>query len=154
MDHLQALREHLIALLNGGQAFDTFDNILASIPAEKRGAVPGKAERSAWQTLEHMRLAQRDILDYSRNEDGSYKEMNWPDDYWPADPEPPADSSWDESIGQFHQDLLELENLIRTKDLFAEFPWGEGHTILREAMLTAEHNAHHLGQLVILQRLL
>lgn len=150
---VESLRNHLVALLRGGQAFDTFDEIVGSFPASTQGVVPQGAERSAWQILEHMRLSQRDILDYSRNDDGSYVEKEWPDEYWPQEPEPPSSRAWDEAVAAYKSDLGEIEELARTGDLFSEFPWGKGHTLLREILLSAEHSAYHLGQLVLLREL-
>jgi hypothetical protein len=154
MPNLPVLRDQICALLHGGQAYETFDDIIAEFPADKRGIVPPMAEHSAWQVLEHMRLAQRDILDYIQNEDGSYKEKKWPDDYWEKDPNPPSATSWEDSVKAFHEDRDKLEELVRTGDLFAKFAWAEDHTLLREAVLAADHNSYHLGQLVMLRRLL
>jgi len=153
MPQIQSLREHLVAQLRGGQAYDTFDDIVGEFPPDLRGAVPDKAEHSAWQILEHMRLSLRDILEFSKNEDGSYAEKNWPDDYWPKDPNPPDSTSWPHSVKAYQQDLEEMQELVQAGDLFAKFPWGQGQTLLRETMLAADHAAYHLGQLVILRRL-
>ena len=156
MENLQSLQEHLVRLLEGGQAYETFSDILAGFPAATRGVVPPGAEHSAWQILEHLRIAQRDILDFSRYENGTYVELNWPQDYWPATPAPPNDQSWETSINAFLADRKTLESLVLNPktDLFAPFPWGEGQTILREALLAADHASYHLGQLIMLQRLL
>lgn len=151
----QTLRDHLLAQLHGGQAYDTFDDIVDEFSPEQRGIVPDGAEHSAWQILEHMRLSLRDILDYCRNEDGKYTEKNWPADYWPKEAEPPTSNSWDDSKKAYLSDLSEFEELVRTGDLTAPFAWSEqGHTLLRETLLVSDHAAYHLGQLVLLRELL
>ncbi|HLJ56746.1 MAG TPA: DinB family protein [Chthonomonadaceae bacterium] len=156
MEPKHSVSEHVARLLQGGQAFDTLEEIIASIPADRRGAVPAGVERSAWQTLEHIRIAQRDILDFSRNADGSYQEKRWPDDYWPTAPAPPDAGAWDRTAAAILADRAALEALVLDEraDLFAPFPWGDGQTLLREALLAAEHAAYHLGQLVMLAGLL
>jgi uncharacterized damage-inducible protein DinB len=154
MDEEKSLREHLVTLLKGGQAYESFEVIVASFKPKHRGTVPPGADHSPWEILEHMRIAQRDILDYSRNEKGDYREKDWPDDYWPKKPAPPNASAWKKSVEKFHADRRALVQLARKGDLFRVFPWGEKQTLLRELLLAADHNSHHLGQLVILRRLL
>ena len=155
MENLQSLREHVARTLRGGQAYDTFEAIVAEFPSHRRGFAPPGSEHSAWQILEHMRIAQRDILDFTRNSDGSYKEMNWPDDYWPKSASPPDDFAWSKSVAAFQADRDAIEALVLDEktDLFAPFPWGDGQTVLREALLSAEHAAYHLGQIVTLSQL-
>jgi hypothetical protein len=104
--------------------------------------------------LEHMRIAQWDILDFSRN--ANYKALKWPADYWPKKAEPSAPLGWEKSIERFHDDLEAMKKLVSDPktDLFAKIPWGEGQTILREALLVADHNSHHLGQIIDVRRLL
>lgn len=151
------LRRQLKALLDGGQAHATFDQAVKSMPAKLQGVVPAGTPYSAWQLLEHMRLAQRDILDFSRNEDGSYRELKWPDEYWPKDPEPPNDHAWQKSVEQIREDRKVFEKLINSVDdpnLVKPFPWGNGQNLLRQALLTADHEAYHVGELVLLRRLL
>lgn len=150
----QSLRKHLSELLDGAQAHATFDNVVADFPAAQRGQIPEGLPHSAWMLLEHMRIAQHDILDFSRNP--KYKELKWPDAYWPKNPAPPSASAWDESIQSFHDDLNAMKALVNDPktDLFARIPWGDGQTILREALLAADHNSHHLGQLVDVRRVL
>ena len=130
------------------------DEALAGFPVELRGVKPPGAPHSAWQLLEHMRLAQEDILDFSRNP--KYKERAFPEGYWPASEAPPNERAWDKSIAQFRKDLLEMQELISdTKhDLLAKIPHGTGQTLLREAMLVADHNSYHLGQLMFLRKML
>jgi len=150
----QSLRKHLIELLDGAQAHATFDNIVADFPAESRGVIPKGLPHSAWMLLEHMRIAQWDILDFSRN--SKYKAMKWPDNYWPKSAAPPSAAAWEKSIKSFQNDLDAIKKLVSDPkiDLFAQIPWGEGQTILREAMLVADHNSHHLGQLIDVRRIL
>jgi len=148
-----SLRKHLQDLLRMKGAHLTFDDAIADFPAHLRGVKPPGSPHTAWQLLEHMRIAQEDILDFSRNP--KYQEKKFPDDYWPAET-PPSDKAWDKSVGQFQSDLKEMLALISdTKnDLLAAIPHGQGQTLLREALLTADHNAYHLGQLVILRKML
>jgi hypothetical protein len=149
-----SLRPHLANLLRMKGAHLTFHDAVDGFPAHLRGVKPPGAPHSAWQLLEHMRIAQQDILDFSRNPD--YQEKDFPDDYWPAGETPPAEDSWDNSVLQFQSDLKELQTLIAdTKhDLLAAIPHGTGQTLLREALLVADHNAYHLGQLMFLRKML
>ncbi|MGJ5816466.1 DinB family protein [Paludibaculum fermentans] len=149
-----SLRKHLDNLLQMDGAHLSFDAAITDFPAALRGAKPAGAPHSAWELLEHLRLAQEDILDFSRNP--AYVERTFPDDYWPASPQPPGDEAWQQSVRQFQQDLAAMRALIADTalDLFAPFPWGDGQTLLREALVVADHNAYHLGQLVYLRKLL
>jgi hypothetical protein len=148
------LREHLANLLRMEGAHIAFREAVKDFPARLRGAKPDGTPHSAWQLLEHMRVAQEDILDFSRNPD--YKEKKWPDDYWPRQDAPPDDAAWDESVRRFEEDLEEMQALVADAkhDLFEPIPHGQGQTLLREAMLLADHNAYHLGQLVFLRKAL
>jgi len=150
----QSLRKHLLELLDGAQAHATFDNVIDNFPAESRGEIPKGLPHSAWMVLEHIRISQWDILDFSRN--SKYKPMKWPDNYWPKSSTPPDPKAWDKSVKLFHDDLDAMKNLVLDPKtyLFAQIPWGEGQTILREAMLVADHNSHHLAQLIDIRRLL
>ena len=154
MNSDQSLRKHVIALLDGGQAYSTFAEIVANFPAKLRGEVPTGLAHSGWMLLEHLRLTQWDILEFSRNP--KYVAAKWPDDYWPKNPSPPNATAWDKSVKSFQDDLAAMKKLISKPktDLFAKIPWGDGQTILREALLIAEHNAHHLGQMIDIRRLL
>src|SRR3954471_21801986 len=122
----QSLRKHLLELLNGGHAHAAFDDVIADFPARFYGEVPKGLPHSAWELLEHMRIAQEDILDFSRNP--AYREKKWPDDYWPPTPEPPDDAAWDRSVQQFQHDLKQLQELMAdTKlDLLAKLAHGKG----------------------------
>jgi DinB superfamily len=154
----QSLREHVIYLLEGGGAHAKFDDVIKGLPPNLRGVRPEKFPHSPWMLLEHLRLAQWDILEFSRN--GKHVSPKWPEGYWPpteAKTEaPPSDAAWNKSIRQFRRDLKAMQKLVSNPrtDLFALIPWGDGQTILREALLLADHNAYHLGQLVDLRRLL
>ena len=152
--HDKPLREHVLYLLKGEGAHATFDEVVKDLPAKLRGAKPAGQPHTPWRLLEHMRLAQWDILDFSRNP--KYKELKWPDDYWPKSAAPPSEAAWDKSVKSFHDDLAAMKTLVEDPktDLFAKIPWGDGQTILREAMLVANHNSHHLGQLIDVRRLL
>jgi uncharacterized damage-inducible protein DinB len=148
-----ALRQHLVELLRGGSAHAKFEDAVANWPEELRGKRASNFPHTAWQLLEHMRIAQHDILDFSRN--SKYEEMSFPDDYWPKQDVPLDAAAWDRSIAAFQRDLKEVEELVSSStDLYAQIPWGSGQTVLREALLVADHNAYHLGQLVALRRAL
>jgi DinB superfamily len=150
----QPLRQHLVELLAGGNAHAKFDDAIDGFPDHLRGEKPANFPHTAWMLLEHMRIAQRDILEFSRNP--KHKSPKWPGGYWPATEAPPSANAWDNSVDQFRHDLEEMQALVRNPktDLFARIPWGDGQTILREALLIADHNAYHLGQLVDVRRLL
>ena len=150
----QSLRKHLVELLDGGHAHATFDQVIKDFPAKFRGEIPPGLKHSAWMLLEHMRIAQWDILDFSRNP--KYKALKWPGEYWPNSPGPANAVEWEKSIQSFHEDLDAMKKLVSDAktDPFAKIKWGEGQTILREAMLIADHNSHHLGQLIDVRRAL
>ncbi|HWR50894.1 MAG TPA: DinB family protein [Bryobacteraceae bacterium] len=149
-----SLRKHLADMLRMKGAHLTFDAAVADFPVPLRGAKPPGAPHSAWQLLEHMRIAQEDILNFSRNP--KYRDKTFPDDYWPATEAPPSEEAWDRSIQQFQANLKEiLELMADTKhDLLAKIPHGQGQTLLREALVVADHNSYHLGQLVLLRKML
>ena len=155
MDEQQtaALRKTLVNLVRMKGAHTSFEAV-ADFPAELRGAKPAGAPHSAWELLEHMRIAQEDILDFSRNP--GYREKKFPDDYWPAKEAPPSEAAWKRSVEKFQSDLEEMIALIGDAghDLLAKIPHGKGQTLLREALLVADHNAYHLGQMVFLRKML
>ncbi len=153
-DHEKSLRDHLVELLRGEHAHVDFAGALRDVPAGLRGARPAGAEHSLWQLLEHLRLAQSDILGFSR--DPSHVSPKWPEGYWSSSVEPPGDGAWDASVAAFRTDLQAMVDLVSdpAADLFTPFAHGKGQTLLREAMLTADHNAYHVGQVVTLRRLL
>lgn len=147
-----ALRQHLDYLLGGGGAHLSFDKAIADLPPELRGAKPPNSPHTAWRLLEHLRIAQWDILEFSQNP--KHVSPDWPDGYWPAGDAPPDDTAWDRSVAAFRADLAAMRALVNDPktDLFAKIPHGDGQTILREALLVADHNAYHLGQLVEVRR--
>jgi uncharacterized damage-inducible protein DinB len=149
-----ALRQHLVELLRGGSAHATFDDTVANWPEELRGSRAANFQHTAWQLLEHMRIAQHDILDFSHN--AKYEELSFPDDYWPKHDGPANAAAWNESIAGFQRGLSAMQDLVTNAgtDLYARIPWGSGQTVLREALLVADHNAYHLGQLIALRRAL
>jgi hypothetical protein len=149
-----ALRKHLVEVLTGGHAHATFEQAVKDLPVELRGKTPKGAEHSPWQLVEHLRLAQSDILEFSR--DAKHQSPKWPDGYWPKEKAPADEKAWDKSLRAFKKDLKEMSALVEDPktDLFAKIPHGDGQTILREALLAADHNAYHIGQLVLVRRLL
>ena len=150
------LVDQLIALLRGGQAHAGFEAAVKDFPIEARAKVPDGLPYSAWQLLEHLRIAQKDILNFSAPPTGGYHPMKWPEDYWPKSPEPESAEAWDRTIASIRADRERFEALLTkpNADLYRPFLWGDGQNLLREALLIADHNAYHLGELVMLRRLL
>lgn len=150
------LIKQLLALLKGGQAHAGFEAVVKDFPVELRGVVPDKLPYSAWQLVEHLRITQRDILNFSAPPTGGYHAINWPDDYWPKTAEPPSATAWDETIAAIRSDQKQFEALLAKPDadLYKPFRWGDGQNLLREALLIADHNAYHIGELIVLRRLL
>jgi hypothetical protein len=149
-----SLRQHLIELLKGGNAHARFEEAIAGIPAELRGQKPVGLPHSPWMLLEHLRIAQWDILEFSRKR--KHKSPEWPKGYWPRSEAPPSVAAWNTSVTKFRQELKIMQQLVANPktDLYAPIPWGDGQTILREALLLADHNAYHVAQLVDVRRLL
>lgn len=148
------LRKLLVDAMEGHHAHLDFESAIADFPAEMRGKKPAGAPHSAWELLEHLRIAQHDILEFSRNP--NYESPSWPDGYWPAS-EAPADAhAWDKSVKAFQKDAREVKALIQAEgsNLFKRFEHGKGQTLLREVLLIANHNSYHLGQLVYLKKML
>jgi hypothetical protein len=154
MDKDQALREHLLYLLRGGGAHLHFDAAVADLPPQMRGARAAGVPHTPWRLVEHLRIAQWDILEFSRNP--KHVSPPFPEGYWPHEDAPPDATAWDRCLAAFRADLQAMQDLVAnpSTDLFAAIPHGEGQTILREALLLADHNAYHLGQLVLLRRVL
>ena len=150
----EPVREQVISLLRGGNAHINFEDAVKSLAPKFRGVKPEGAEHTAWELLEHMRIAQSDILEFSR--DPKHVSPDWPKGYWPKTAKPPNDAAWKKSIASIKKDREAMIKLVSNPktDLYAPIPQGTGQNILREALLIAEHNAYHLGQLVLLQRLL
>jgi DinB superfamily len=154
MNTPSALREQIAALLAGGDAHQDFDSALDEVPAAARGTRPAGAPHSAWELLEHMRIAQSDILEYSRG-DASHVSPDFPSGYWPPSPEPPNDSAWDESLAKFRADRSQLLSIVNDEsfDLFTKIPHSSANW-LAQLLLIADHNTYHLGQLVMVRRML
>lgn len=150
----KALREQLVRALDWDHAHIRFENAVKEFPRELRGKRPANGPHSAWELLEHLRLAQWDILEFSR--DANHKSPEFPAGYWPASVAPADDAEWDRSVAQYQSDLKELESLTSdaSVDLFAKIPHGDGQTLLRQILLTLDHNAYHLGQLMIVRKTL
>jgi len=153
-DHEQSLRKHLVELLAGGGAHAKFEDAIKGLPPNLRGAKPTNFPHSPWMLLDHLRLAQWDILEFSRN--AKHVSPKWPEGYWPKQGAQPTAAAWNKSIQQFRRDLKAVQSLVSNPktDLFAKIPWGDGQTILREVLLVADHNAYHLAQLVDVRRML
>lgn len=148
------LREQLVKFLRGGEAHADLKSVVDGFPAKLRGEVPRGAEHSAWQQLEHIRIALHDLLDFSTNP--HYVQPEWPEDYWPKEAAPADAEAWEESVKAVKKDLADFEKLvgIPESNLYATIPWGQGQTLLREVLLAGQHTSYHLGQLVLLRRLL
>jgi uncharacterized damage-inducible protein DinB len=149
-----ALREHVLYLLQGGGAHLKFDEAVADLSPDLRGKRPRGLPHSCWELLEHLRIAQWDILEFSR--DAKHVSPEWPAGYWPKTAAPPDEQAWDKAVKAFRRDLKAMCDLVADEktDLYAKIPHGDGQTVLREALLVADHNAYHLGQLVVTRRLL
>jgi hypothetical protein len=153
-DNDKSLRHQLLELLKGGSAHARMEEAVAGLPAKLRGQKPDGFPHSPWMLLEHMRIGQWDILEFSRNK--KHVSPDWPKDYWPRREAPPSLAAWNASIKKFHKDLKAMQDLIANPktDLYARIPWGDVQTILREALLLADHNAYHVAQIIDVRRLL
>lgn len=147
-----SLREHLVYLLTEGGAHVGFESAIAEFPPHLWGAKIDGVPHTPWHLLEHLRICQWDILEFSRN--SGHVSPEFPQGYWPDSDSPPDDLAWDRSVHAFRHDLEEMVKLVTNPatDLFAPIPHGDGQTILRESLLIADHNAYHIGQLIILRR--
>lgn len=148
------LLKQIISLLDGGQAHATFDQVVQNLPFDKQGMVPPGLPYSAWQLLEHLRITQRDILDFSDSERRTYVPLEWPKQYWPEQPQPPSAGAWAHAVQQIRDDRRDFEALLQHREFVEPFPWGDGQNLLREAFLIADHNAYHIGELIAVRRLL
>ena len=148
------LRKQLADFLDWKSAHVGFDDVVKGIPVRLRGAVPKGFAHSIWQVVEHIRLAQHDILDFSRNP--KYEEMKWPDDYWPKSPVPKTTAAWNRALADFRTDRQAMQRLVANPriDLLAKIPHGSGQTVLREALLVADHTAYHVAQILDIRRAL
>lgn len=146
------LRKQLVTGITGRESHIDFASAVKDFPADLRGVKPAGAPHSAWQLLEHMRIAQHDILEFSR--DPNHQSPDWPEGYWPKTEAPPDARAWDASVKAFEHDARELETLISDaqQDLFKPFAHGTGQNLLRQALLVAMHNSYHLGQLMFLKK--
>ncbi len=153
-DQNKALREQLLHTLRGDQSHIDFESAIADFPLDQAGAKPQSAPHSAWQLLEHMRLAQHDILEFSRNP--KHQSPKWPEGYWPKTAAPPDQHAWEASVAAFKKDAKAMEDLILdpSQDLYKAIEGGSGQTLLREALVLGAHNSYHLGQLVFLKKML
>lgn len=153
MDSDRSLRQHLVDLLDSASAHLTFDDAVKGFPAKLRGIRPPGAPHSAWELLEHIRIAQWDILEFTR--DPAHVSPAWPSGYWPDTPVPPNPQAWNESIKAYRADRRALVGIAKDRaiDLHGRIPHGDGQTVLRELLLVADHNAYHLGQLVTVRRM-
>ena len=147
-------RKAIASMLDWEDAHAGFDRVVAGLPGELQGQTPNGLPYSPWQLLEHIRLTQRDILEFCRNP--NYEELDWPADYWPKDAKPSSAGAWERSVKAFRQDREELKRLALDPgvDLSAKVPAGKGQTYLRELLLVADHTAYHLGELVVVRRAL
>ena len=153
MEANRDVREHVLYLLGGGGAHPGFEDVVPDLPSELRGAKPEGLSNSPWRLLEHMRVAQWDILEFCRSPE--HVSPEFPAGLWPSDDAPRDDGAWERSVASFRADLEAVRELVRrTPNLFARIPHGDGQTYLREALLVADHNAYHLGQMVLIRKLL
>jgi hypothetical protein len=152
MDPIRSLRKELDRLLSGKGAHADFDAAVADFPPKLRGVKPQGAPYSAWELLEHLRIAQWDMLEFSR--DAKHISPGWPSGYWPDRSEPESAAAWDKSVKAFNHDLAAMRKLVADpeSDLFTPFPHGDGQTLLREALQMADHNSYHVGELILLRR--
>ena len=152
--HDKEVIKYLVKFIRGGQAFAKMEDCLANVPANLRGAKPDNVPHSLWELVEHIRIAQWDILDFSRNPE--YKGMDWPKYYWPKNAVPKNEKEWDISVKRLFSDRDEFIALLEAPDcdLYTPFPWGKGQNLLREAMLIANHNSNHTGQIIFLRKIL
>jgi len=151
-DEHKILIAELVKLLNGGSAHAGFDEALDGLPADLRGAKPGKLPYSIWQLIEHIRIAQWDMLEFSKHE--AHISPKWPDDYWVRDTAPADEAKWEKSIKQINDDREEFIGLLKNEDIYKAIPHGDGQSILREALQIADHNAYHVAEIIVIRRLL
>jgi hypothetical protein len=154
MKNDRALRDHLLALLKGGGAHVEFETAIQGLGVSLRGKRPKGAAHSPWEILEHLRIAQWDILEFTR--DAAHISPKWPEGYWPNKPAPPNAKAWSKSVNAFRADMKAIVDLVTNPDtdLFEKIPHGTGQTVLREVLVVADHNAYHLGEMLVVRRLL
>ena len=154
MDQTKSLRQHLIKQLDNNEAHVSFDDAVKDMPAALRGAKPNGVEHSPWQELEHLRIAQWDIFEFAMNP--KHKSPEFPAGYWPGSVQPPHEKAWEKSVESFRADQEKFKKFLNDEstDLFAKIPHGDGQTVLRQAIVAVDHNGYHIGQIVLLRRLL
>jgi hypothetical protein len=148
----KALISEITKLLLGGNAHADLKKALMGLPAELRGVKPDNLPYSIWQLVEHIRIAQWDMLNFCL--DPNHKSPNWPDDYWPKEPAPKSDAAWKDSIDQINNDLDEFIGHLEHSDIYEKIPGGSGQTVLLEALQIADHNAYHTAEIIMIRRLL
>jgi hypothetical protein len=150
----QEVRKQLLQLLKGGNAHQPFEEAVKDLPASLRGVKPEKLPYSIWQLVEHIRIAQWDILEFSRDPD--HESPDWPEGYWPKELAPADDAAWEQSLAQIQEDQEAFVALLNAPnaDLYAPFPHGDGQNLLREALLIGAHNSYHTGEIILVRRLL
>jgi hypothetical protein len=146
------LIDELVKLLRGGNAHASLTDALKDLPAELRGEKPYNLPYSIWQLVEHIRIAQWDMLEFSR--DPNHESPKWPDEYWPKEAAPADETAWKNAIHQIELDLENFINLLKKDDLYKELSHGDGQTILREALQMADHTSYHISEIIIIRRLL
>ncbi|MHA4741035.1 DinB family protein [Dyadobacter sp. MSC1_007] len=153
-DQRKKLTNELVALIEGGNAHVTFEEASSGIPSNLRTVIPDGLPYSIWQLVEHVRIAQKDIVDFSVSRD--YKSLVWPEDYWAKPTDQVSDEAWNASIEEIQSDQKRFFALLHneTNDLFSPLPWGSGQNLVREAMLIADHNSYHIAEIVVARRLL
>ncbi len=154
MDQTKSLRQHLVKQLEGNEAHAGFEDAVKDMPLAQQGMRPAGAEHSPWEELEHLRIAQWDIFEFAM--DPKHKSPQFPKGYWPSSQKPPNEKVWEESVKAFLADREKFKNFLNddSTDLFAKIPGGEGQTVLRQAIVAVDHNGYHIGQLILLRRLL
>ena len=151
-DHHEILVSELIKLLNGGSAHASLDDALNGLPAKLRGAKPDKLPYSIWQLVEHIRIAQWDMVKFSKDE--KHDSPQWPEGYWVKDIAPKDDAEWENSLKQIKNDRDEFIDLLKSGEIYKAIPHGDGQSILREALQIADHNAYHAAEIIVIRRLL
>lgn len=154
MDQNKLLIQHLVKQLDVSEAHASFDDAVKNMPFEQQGIRPKGAERSPWEELEHLRIAQWDIFEFAMNP--KHQSPEFPAGYWPGSPNPPNEKAWEKSVKSFQSDRAKFKKYLtdESTDLFAKIPHGDGQTVLRQAIVAIDHNAYHIGQLILLRRLL
>jgi len=152
MNNSKTVIQEITKLLVGGNAHISLQDALKGLPPELRGAKPAHVPYSIWQLVEHIRIAQWDMLQFSR--DANHQELKWPDDYWPKEAAPANEDVWRGSLTQINDDLEEFIELMEHADIYQPLQHGQGQSILREALQIADHNAYHVGEIVAVRRVL